>query len=621
MVERDKNHPSIVLWSLGNESGTAQNLAAMAALDPRPRPGSRLDPLRGRLRQLRLRRRLLPDVRRLRRGRGRSADAHGAGDRRPRRSTPTAARCRSCSASTRTRWATAPAACASTRTCSRRTRGWPGGFVWEWIDHGIAAGTPSGASFYAYGGDFGEEVHDGNFVADGLVFPDRTPVAGPAGLQEGRRAGARSRRPGRTHDHDRQSAAQPRHRLPALAVDTGSRGRADRAGRVRARTRSRPVRRRLPRGRGARRRGGRGRGRRALADGPRRAGRRREVGAGRPRGRVDAGAGRRGADAAAAANDRSGWPSIRVRRDDDGIELGAARFDPYTGVLRRIGGIDVRGPAAGPVARSDRQRRARIRHPPRGGVARGRTAPAAPQDTERRGRRPGTDRPHPRRAGCGRLRHGRRLPLAARGRLGGRGGRALAGRRGGAVRRVAVLAAAPRRRHVAARRVRARRMVRARPRRGLPRHRQRRARRQVPLDRRRDADALCPAAGERQSPRRALGPVHRRLRRPSAWSHPRGADDRRDGQAVEHRGARRRTASQRTASGRADPCSTSITRTRGSAAPPAATRFRSTRRCAPGLPRSASASSKSGTSDRSDQAVHGWEMRLRCGPRDDRMAV
>ena len=48
-----------------------------------------------------------------------------------------------------------------------------GGFVWEWIDHGIAQG-----SHYAYGGDFGERVHDGNFVADGLLFPDRTPSPG-----------------------------------------------------------------------------------------------------------------------------------------------------------------------------------------------------------------------------------------------------------------------------------------------------------------------------------------------------------------------------------------------------------------------------------------------------------
>ena len=53
-----------------------------------------------------------------------------------------------------------------------------GGFVWEWIDHGLRTRSPEGVEFFAYGGDFGEPVHDGNFVADGLLFPDRTPSPG-----------------------------------------------------------------------------------------------------------------------------------------------------------------------------------------------------------------------------------------------------------------------------------------------------------------------------------------------------------------------------------------------------------------------------------------------------------
>ena len=53
-----------------------------------------------------------------------------------------------------------------------------GGFIWEWIDHGIAQVTTAGERYFAYGGDFGEPVHDGNFVIDGLVFPDRTPSPG-----------------------------------------------------------------------------------------------------------------------------------------------------------------------------------------------------------------------------------------------------------------------------------------------------------------------------------------------------------------------------------------------------------------------------------------------------------
>jgi len=50
-----------------------------------------------------------------------------------------------------------------------------GGFVWEWLDHGIRQRTPEGKEFFAYGGDFGEIPHDSNFVIDGMVMPDRTP--------------------------------------------------------------------------------------------------------------------------------------------------------------------------------------------------------------------------------------------------------------------------------------------------------------------------------------------------------------------------------------------------------------------------------------------------------------
>ena len=53
-----------------------------------------------------------------------------------------------------------------------------GGFIWEWCDHGLRAQDEDGNEFFAYGGDFGEYPHDGNFVADGLVFPDRTPSPG-----------------------------------------------------------------------------------------------------------------------------------------------------------------------------------------------------------------------------------------------------------------------------------------------------------------------------------------------------------------------------------------------------------------------------------------------------------
>ena len=54
-----------------------------------------------------------------------------------------------------------------------------GGFVWEWCDHAISHGTAeNGKTIYAYGGDHGEEIHDGNFCMDGLVYPDRTVHTG-----------------------------------------------------------------------------------------------------------------------------------------------------------------------------------------------------------------------------------------------------------------------------------------------------------------------------------------------------------------------------------------------------------------------------------------------------------
>ena len=54
-----------------------------------------------------------------------------------------------------------------------------GGFVWEWCDHAIDQGSAgNGKTMYGYGGDFGELQHDGNFCLDGLVYPDRRPHTG-----------------------------------------------------------------------------------------------------------------------------------------------------------------------------------------------------------------------------------------------------------------------------------------------------------------------------------------------------------------------------------------------------------------------------------------------------------
>lgn len=55
------------------------------------------------------------------------------------------------------------------------TPGLQGGFVWEWKDHGLTQTTSSGATRFAFGGQFGDTPNDGNFVADGLVHADLTP--------------------------------------------------------------------------------------------------------------------------------------------------------------------------------------------------------------------------------------------------------------------------------------------------------------------------------------------------------------------------------------------------------------------------------------------------------------
>ena len=53
-----------------------------------------------------------------------------------------------------------------------------GGFIWEWVDHGISQLTDKGEVYFAYGGDFGDFPNDSNFVCDGLIFPNRLPSPG-----------------------------------------------------------------------------------------------------------------------------------------------------------------------------------------------------------------------------------------------------------------------------------------------------------------------------------------------------------------------------------------------------------------------------------------------------------
>ncbi len=154
MVERDKNHPSVILWSLGNESGSGRNLAAMAewarARDPSRPVHYEGDPS-------------CSDVY------SRMYASHAEVDEIGHRHDRPFVLCEYAHA-----MGNGPGGLAEYDALFERHPSCQGGFVWEWIDHGLRRADGS----FGYGGDFGEVVHDGSFCIDGLLFPDRTPSPG-----------------------------------------------------------------------------------------------------------------------------------------------------------------------------------------------------------------------------------------------------------------------------------------------------------------------------------------------------------------------------------------------------------------------------------------------------------
>lgn len=178
MVERDKNHPSIVSWSMGNESSTGANTAAMAHWT-RERDPSRFvhyEPDQDTA---------YTDVWSQMYTASALMDRIGAGEEDPladadqdaiRRAKPFVL-CEYAHA-----MGNGPGLLSIYEAAFDAHDRLAGGFIWEWIDHGFARrttpGDPDSELWYAYGGDFGEPVHDGNFICDGLVMPDRTPSPG-----------------------------------------------------------------------------------------------------------------------------------------------------------------------------------------------------------------------------------------------------------------------------------------------------------------------------------------------------------------------------------------------------------------------------------------------------------
>ena len=177
-VERDKNHASIVMWSLGNESGTGRNLAAMAQWvhdRDAERPVHYEGDYTGEYTDVYSR--MYPTLQETESiGGGPATPLLGCGpaEAARQRSKPFI-HCEYVHA-----MGNGPGQIAEYEALVDRYPRLHGGFVWEWRDHGLLAHTADGTPYYAYGGDFHEVVHDGNFVMDGLVLPDDSPTPGLA---------------------------------------------------------------------------------------------------------------------------------------------------------------------------------------------------------------------------------------------------------------------------------------------------------------------------------------------------------------------------------------------------------------------------------------------------------
>ncbi|MCG5217942.1 DUF4981 domain-containing protein [Streptosporangium sp. KLBMP 9127] len=180
MVERDKNHPSVVIWSLGNESDDGRNLAALAGWTRDRDPSRPLHYERDRTYRhsdfYSLMYAPVDEVARI--GRHEEEAPPETADRpeleERRRALPFLL-CEYAHA-----MGNGPGSLTDYQRVLEEHPRCAGAFVWEWMDHGLRRRTEDGREFFGYGGDFGDAPHGGTFCIDGLVFPDRTPSPGLA---------------------------------------------------------------------------------------------------------------------------------------------------------------------------------------------------------------------------------------------------------------------------------------------------------------------------------------------------------------------------------------------------------------------------------------------------------
>jgi len=170
MVERDRNHPSVIMWSLGNEAGYGANQDALAgwirrtdASRPLHYEGAVFHDgwVDGGVAASDVVCPMYPTIESIAEY-GRS----GLGDR-PLIMCEYSHAMGNSNGSLADYW-----------DVITTTPGLQGGFIWEWKDHGLLARLPSGKRGFAYGGQFGDEPNDGNFVADGLMSSDLRPHPG-----------------------------------------------------------------------------------------------------------------------------------------------------------------------------------------------------------------------------------------------------------------------------------------------------------------------------------------------------------------------------------------------------------------------------------------------------------